>query len=460
MIKKFLLGMILIVAVPLWAMDYDVDYAVFRGSEGYDIIEVYYLLPRQMFKFQPAENLYRSHVFIRTALVQQDSVIDLAEREFIDQVKNMQEVTADQKIPEIAVLQAKPGSYQLMTIVADMTSREQYKQSFKVELPDYGNQRLAISHIHLSGQISKTQKQNQFSKYFGYDIIPNASTVFNESYQVLYAFFEIYNLQFDQANPGDYKVRYAVTDLNGKELQSQDWIARKKPGSSAVEIDQVVITNLPAGVFELRVEVKDEASNQSISAVKRFRLTRTVRQPQVAAQTMQDLQLENLGEKDLDEIFGPLKYIAKNVEIKRYNKSDLAGKRQIIAHFWDERDRDKSTLINESKIEFENRLAYVNQQFSTPRMKGWRTDFGRVYLLYGPPNEIERHPSSLERKPYQIWHYHEIEGGVIFVFVDKSGFGQFELVHSTARSELQDADWMRWVDPNATRSSSSSNIDW
>ncbi len=452
---KFVLFCVALVA-QLFAAEYEVDYAVFRGSEGMDIVEVYFLMPRNMFKFVPTAQQYQSHGFIRTALIQQDSVVDIVEWDFIDQVRDTLQVTSEQKIPEIATLQAKPGTYQLVTIVADLTTRQQKKVSKQLILRDFGTKDLCLSDIQISGQVDKTRQQNRFSKYFGYDIIPNASTIFNESYPAIYVFFEVYNLGFDKTQPGEYKVKYAVTDLNGEALQAQDWLTRPKPGKSAVEINQVMITTLPAGVYDLKVEVKDDATNQQASMSKRFRLTRDRSRQPATPQVGQDLRLEGLTEAELDEIFGPLKYIAKNIEIQRYKKSDLEGKRQIIAHFWDSRDRDPSTLINESKIEFENRLAYVNQQFTTPRIKGWRTDFGRVYLMYGPPSEIERYPSSLERKPYQIWHYHEVEGGVIFVFVDKSGFGQYELVHSTARSELQDTDWQRWVEPNASQS----NIQW
>jgi len=70
--------------------------------------------------------------------------------------------------------------------------------------------------------------------------------------------------------------------------------------------------------------------------------------------------------------------------------------------------------------------------------------------MYGVPSEIERFPSDLENKPYQIWYYNEIEGGVKFYFVDKTGFGSYELVHSTARNELQDINWQRWISPYST----------
>jgi hypothetical protein len=44
-----------------------------------------------------------------------------------------------------------------------------------------------------------------------------------------------------------------------------------------------------------------------------------------------------------------------------------------------------------------------------------------------------------------VWNYFGIQGGVEFVFVDTRGFGEYMLVHSTARNELQDSDWRRWL---------------
>ena len=77
--------------------------------------------------------------------------------------------------------------------------------------------------------------------------------------------------------------------------------------------------------------------------------------------------------------------------------------------------------------------------------EGWKTDRGRVYLIYGGPDEIERFPNEIETRPYEIWHYESVEGGVIFVFADITGFGSYQLVHSTKRGELRDDSWVRRI---------------
>jgi hypothetical protein len=51
----------------------------------------------------------------------------------------------------------------------------------------------------------------------------------------------------------------------------------------------------------------------------------------------------------------------------------------------------------------------------------------------------------MDTKPYEIWHYNDLEGGVLFVFADLTGFSEYRLLHSTKRGELQDDSWQQRV---------------
>jgi len=84
---------------------------------------------------------------------------------------------------------------------------------------------------------------------------------------------------------------------------------------------------------------------------------------------------------------------------------------------------------------------YANQEFSTNTKEGWLTDRGRVLLIYGKPQQIDREPATSDAKAYQIWYYYELEGGVEFVFVDRRDMGEYQLVHSTKRNEINDYEW-------------------
>jgi hypothetical protein len=91
------------------------------------------------------------------------------------------------------------------------------------------------------------------------------------------------------------------------------------------------------------------------------------------------------------------------------------------------------------------RILSADQRFRALGRAGWRTDRGRVLALYAEPDEVERFPSSQDSKPYEVWRYYSIENGVEFTFVDRSGFGEHTLVHSTKRGELQDTEWQRFL---------------
>src|SRR5713101_8643081 len=106
---------------------------------------------------------------------------------------------------------------------------------------------------------------------------------------------------------------------------------------------------------------------------------------------------------------------------------------QFIEAFWQRRDPTPDTVENEFKEEHYRRIAYANERFASG-IPGWKTDRGRIYIIWGPADEIESHPSggSYERPPeegggttstfpFEKWRYRYIEGigtDIIIEFVD------------------------------------------
>jgi len=119
------------------------------------------------------------------------------------------------------------------------------------------------------------------------------------------------------------------------------------------------------------------------------------------------------------------------------------AKRKLLYEFWNRRDDDPSTPGNLRKSEYFKRVDYSNEHFRNAFRDGWKTDRGRVFIVYGPPDEVERHTNEVDTKPYEVWTYNSIQGGVEFVFGDRSGFSDYVLLHSTHRDELHDENWMQ-----------------
>lgn len=102
----------------------------------------------------------------------------------------------------------------------------------------------------------------------------------------------------------------------------------------------------------------------------------------------------------------------------------------FIEVFWRRRDPTPDTIANEFKDEHYRRIVYANQLFSG-HVVGWKTDRGRLYIMFGPPDSIDfstlgafslREPYS--SVPVEVWHYNYLEGiglNVVFGFADKCG---------------------------------------
>jgi GWxTD domain-containing protein len=117
-------------------------------------------------------------------------------------------------------------------------------------------------------------------------------------------------------------------------------------------------------------------------------------------------------------------------------------KQNFIEQFWLRRDPTPDTAENEFKEEHYRRIAYANERYASG-MPGWKTDRGRIYITYGPPAEIESHPSggSYNRPieegggetstfPFEIWRYRYIEGigsNIMIEFVDPTMSGEYRM---------------------------------
>jgi len=129
------------------------------------------------------------------------------------------------------------------------------------------------------------------------------------------------------------------------------------------------------------------------------------------------------------DMLGALAYLASEEELQRLSMAAPQDRRAVWDAFWERRDPTPTTERNEFKEDFFARLRYVNAEFGATRA-GWRSDRGRIYLQYGPPEQIERYPFRSQGDPTEIWYYDRL--GYRFVFVDRAGFGDYVLVAEDA----------------------------
>lgn len=133
--------------------------------------------------------------------------------------------------------------------------------------------------------------------------------------------------------------------------------------------------------------------------------------------------LAMVNEPDDVQLF--LNYVADRDDVRKFKKLEPEERVTFWWEYWRRRDPVPSTERNELMELYERRIMYANEQFGAFE-DGWKTDMGMIYVMFGRPDDIERHPFDLDSKPYEIWTYYSLNRR--FVFVDRTGFGRYDLV--------------------------------
>jgi GWxTD domain-containing protein len=129
-------------------------------------------------------------------------------------------------------------------------------------------------------------------------------------------------------------------------------------------------------------------------------------------------------EKEFSDLLSALSFIGKWNEIEKIRKAENTEREILWNDFWFKQQYHPEISSNVSYEEFLERYNYANKNFSGFK-KGFLTDFGRIYIMYGKPDEIERHLFDNDSKPFEIWYYWSF--GYEFLFVDERGYGDYTL---------------------------------
>src|SRR5690348_355806 len=155
------------------------------------------------------------------------------------------------------------------------------------------------------------------------------------------------------------------------------------------------------------------------------------------------LKKELMSPEDSKWLNEDVRWIITDEERKAFKQlSNEEEREKFIEAFWDRRNPNPDSEDNEFKDEHYRRIEYANEHFAAG-MPGWMTDRGRIYIVFGPPDEIESHPSggSYERPmeegggetstyPFEDWRYRHIDGigeQVIIEFVDTCMCGDYHM---------------------------------
>jgi GWxTD domain-containing protein len=123
------------------------------------------------------------------------------------------------------------------------------------------------------------------------------------------------------------------------------------------------------------------------------------------------------------DFLSQVRYIVTGEERKIFLELPDSGKDAFIEEFWKRRDPDPDTEQNEFKIEYEDRLQKAGRLFHGEGRPGWQTDRGRIFILFGPPQERLTYPMDAGGFCREVWYY----GSFPVIFIDEQCTGHFAL---------------------------------
>lgn len=289
--------------------------------------------------------------------------------------------------------------YKIKIIVNDLLTKKIAESELLFnDFVNSKNNSLGISSILILKNISQTKT--------GTSLSPNLQNVIDGAKDTLQIFYELYNyLQ----KPDTVLISYVViSPTKDTSVTSYKHFAEN---TISQIVENIHLKKLALGNSKLIVTA-------SIPSIPNSEITNSV-------EVISQLGSSITKIIDLNKAIEQTKYIAKEVEFKEMmDEKNAEKKKNLFESFWKKRDKTPQTEENEFFNEYYQRVEYSNKTFSHFN-DGWKTDMGMVFILIGPPNNIERHPFEINTKPFEVWFYYLYNRQI--VFVDQSGFGDYRL---------------------------------
>jgi GWxTD domain-containing protein len=432
------------------------DYAQFRASDQRSYLEIYYALPQSELGYVPnSAGGFSCQVVLALQIFHQETLWASKLWKIEKAVKDTAEISADlQLVDMLRYILEKPGSYRMSLHAKDVNRQKLDSVSVTFDAYDFSPEELQLSDVELATRIQKLAPDSTtvFVKN-KMEVVPNPGLIYGENSPMLYYYFEAYNL-FKGVSGGRYKTRCLIKDSGGRMVEGlmNPDRTKIKTVDASVEMGMVNVASLPSGTYALSYGIADSSGQLLAGREKKF----YVYNPSLAPMAQQEGgrvfppgtvgPLGALSDAELDNEFELMQHLTGKDERKFYKSlQNASAKREFLFSLWSDLKSRQGLSGMAFRQQYLERVEKANAEYGTAFRPGWKTDRGRVFVLYGPPSTVERFSSTSETKPYEIWTYQHLEGGVIFVFADRYGFRNYEHLHSTLRGEISNPNWQSLI---------------
>jgi len=388
-------------------INFSVDVGGFKSSvPNKTRMDFFVQVPYSSIQFVKKDDGFYANYNITLSFADESKINIIFERTWKERVKTTnfeQTLSMDNFNLSYKTYDLNPGKYFVKCIVEDSDSRSASSK----EIP------LVVKQISDSLGVSDLMLVSEFVKdSTGEKIIPNVTaSVTNRSTSVP-LYFEIYSDKTREIN-----IEYSLDDLKNSTSFKQMEHLTVKPGTNLVK-HTINNVSFSVGGYLLNAVIKDN-DWKIITSVEKKIISKIHGVPSAIT--------------DLEKAIQQIIYIASTEELDFIKEGkNYDEKLERFLSFWDKKKPNSKTDDNPILYEYFRRVDYANKHFKGLG-EGWHSDMGMIFITFGPPSSVERHPLDSNTKPYEIWDYYELNR--TFVFSDQTGFGDYRLVNP---------DYSRW----------------
>ena len=393
---------------------------------------------------------YEAEVRITVQAFQEDALINQLDYILVSEPFEDSDATTKPNFGDIQNLQLPDGEYILRFSVQDKHANTKPVHYSDLAVLNYPQDNVSISDISFYQNINRKPQGDIFDKY-GFSLEPLFYGYVPETMYNLPFSCEIYNTDKFAGNDEPITIKAYITCFENNLMPYSEarYTTQVKAKPVAVTVGEIGIFKLPSGNYNLVVDVFSKDSVLLATNSNFFQRNN----PGVAL-NLEDITSINITNtfvdqiKDAEQLLEYVRFlypistpIEKDFYTLRMKSISTESLKKFFYAFWVKRDP-----VNPEKAwnEYLEKVKHVNKVFGCKLVQGYRTDRGRVYLQYGPPNSLFESPYDSHSYPYEIWHYYYCvdQSNVKFVFYNTDLVSNdYELLHSDKRGELQDPYW-------------------
>jgi GWxTD domain-containing protein len=427
-----------------------VDYKSYNSPAEKPYLEITSLVNGKSVVYaQTSEGKFEAEVRITFKAFVEDSLVNVFDYILISEFFEDADPGTKPDFGDIQNMQLPNGKYILHISVQDINAA--FKPAVFADIVEinFPKDEVTISDITLYQSVSRDLQGNIFDKY-GFSLLPLYYGFVPESIYSLPFSCEIYNTdKFAENEMITIKSYITSFENNLMPYPEARCTFQTKAKPVVVAMGEIGIFKLPSGNYNLITEVFDKESILLASCSYFFQRSNpgiVLNLEDIAAINITNTFVDNI--KDTMQLLEFVRFlypistpIEKDFYQTKMKNIPVEQLKRFFYAFWIKRDAKNP---EKAWLEYYEKVKHADREFGCKLVQGYRTDRGRVYLQYGPPNSIFESPYDSHSYPYEIWHYYYCvdQSNVKFVFYNTDLVSNdYELLHSDKRGEMQDPFW-------------------